>query len=163
MGREASAEKLRWRAYGVAASAAAVYLGKVVPVGTLDLSRDYITDAINATAEALGLEDETHFIPAPVCLCINWPILAQRKIGRPAYTFISEGFAELPVEDDPYGLQAMERNWNQISILAETLLNKVVLSEAQALALLASNAFNWQQHICRLAAAQLSPRFERLH
>ncbi len=90
-------------------------------------------------------------IPAPACLLVNWPIMAQVTIGAPMDWFEDESMAELLVEGDPIGQHLMRKHWPEIERVAEALLLKGRLSEIEALAMLESPEPHNSSNSCRTA------------
>jgi hypothetical protein len=136
MGKQRYFKERRWKAYSQAATACAVYVTKVVPVGDVRLGADYRALKLEEIGRALGLDQTTKRIPGAACLVLNWGILAAVEIGCPRFLFNGADLAELQVESDPIGLVLMRRHWPVIQRLAEALVRRGQLTEAEALALL---------------------------
>ncbi|MDR3408972.1 MAG: hypothetical protein P4L68_10785 [Methylovirgula sp.] len=138
MSRESRIKELRWKAFSHAATACAIHVAKIVPVGDIDLSADYRTKKLEEIGRALELDLTTEQIPGAACLVLNWSILAQVQIGAPRFLFNDADIAELLVENDPVGLNLMRRHWPAIERVAVALLCKGRLAEAEAIAIMGS-------------------------
>ncbi len=136
MGKIIKFKHRRWKAYSHAATAVALHVTRVVPIGDIDLAEDYPTLKLEEIGQALQLEKTTEKVPATACIAMNWGTLAQVNIGAPRDLFANESMAEILVEDDPIGLKLMRRHWRQIERLAEMLLRKGRLSAMEAVALI---------------------------
>lgn len=140
MGKERARLYRRWWAFSAAGAAAAVFVGKAVRVGDVDLAADYRSQKLQEIAKVLDLDGDTHLIPSSAALILNWSLLSRRKIGAPADLFEPEEMVdtivELDYEADRYGERLMERNWLQIFMLAEALLDKGRLSESEVVQIL---------------------------
>ncbi len=141
MGKERHFKERRWKAYSFAATACALHVAKLIPVGEIDLQADYRNDRLEKVGEALQLDLTTQRIPGSACIAVNWGILAAVEIGCPRFLFNGETMAELQVESDPIGLNLMRRHRPVIERLAWALLRKGHLIEAEALAMIEAESF----------------------
>jgi hypothetical protein len=134
--RETRIRALRWKVYEYAATACAIHLGRIVPIGDIDLDDDYRMLKLEEIGQALKLQKTTALVPAPACLAMNFAVLAQVKIGRPRNHFAGESMAEILVPADPIGANLLDRHWPQIERVAEALVLKGRLAEAEVLQIL---------------------------
>jgi hypothetical protein len=136
MGKEARARRLRWRAYAYAATAAAIRVGKIVPVGNISLAENYREDRLEAIGLELGLDLKSFKIPGSAAIALNWGMMAAHMAGQPAEDFTDYPIVELPVPQDPYGAALLRKHFPSVEILAGVLLRLGQLSEAEAVDLL---------------------------
>jgi hypothetical protein len=136
MGKEARARRLRWRAYSYAATAAAIRIGKIVPVGNISLAENYREDRLEAVGLELGLDMKSFKIPGSAAIALNWGMMAAHMVGQPAEDFTDLTIVELPVPQVPYGAALLRKHFPSVEILASVLLRLGQLSEAEAVDLL---------------------------
>ena len=126
------------RAYSYAAIATAIYVSKMITIGPIDLDDyDYRSAKLIEFRAVLEL-DQDRRVAGAAAIALNWSTLAQSKIGAPESDFANESLIRLHGVDDEIGLHAMNKNWSVIEALAQALLQKGRLTEAEALAIIGS-------------------------
>ncbi len=124
------------RAYSYAAVATAIHVSKVISIGPIDLHGDDYRSAKLVEFRAVLDLDQDRRVAGAAAIALNWSTLAQTKIGAPESDFANESLVRLHGVDDEIALHAMNKNWPLIEALAQALLQKGRLTEAEALAII---------------------------
>lgn len=130
----------RIRAYSYAALAVAIFVTRHVAIGDVDIEvANYKIKKLDEISAVIGLDKKTLQIPKTAAICVNWPLLAQVKIGVPRGA-VERDMVEIKDSDDWLGAKAMENFWPIIERLAKVLMERGRVTEAEALALIASTS-----------------------
>ncbi|MEI9916207.1 MAG: hypothetical protein WDN29_10750 [Methylovirgula sp.] len=126
----------RWKAYSFAGTAAAIRVGKIVPVGDISLADNYREDKLEEIGLKLGLDMKSYKVIGSAAIVLNWGQMAAFMVGQPAEDFGDQSVVELPVPEDPYGANLLRKHFPKVEILAEVLLRLGSVPEADAIELL---------------------------